>query len=179
MEIGWRLQIGRGLAWLSALWMVGLVGIFGAPRPWRALHGVGDDCDDGNHYRNEPEVAEYKSCQRQSVAPFAGPEDLPSGRRARQGWPEGKTNPSTNAMIASVFVRGFVCCTVLLIALLRDGRGPPSSADVQATYIRLTGSGGSTVLQTVYQPGAVLSLADARPPACPMPTGSRMRPKTR
>ena len=23
--------------------MVGLVGIFGAPRPWRAFHGVGDD----------------------------------------------------------------------------------------------------------------------------------------
>ena len=54
VEIGGRLQIGRGLAWLSAWWIVGLVGIFGAPRPWRALHGVGDDCDDGNHYRDKP-----------------------------------------------------------------------------------------------------------------------------
>lgn len=57
MESGCRWPVGRGhhaqmpswptrsspLAWLSALRMVGLVGIFGAPRPWRAFHGFGDD----------------------------------------------------------------------------------------------------------------------------------------
>ena len=45
----WPLVVA--LAWLSAFWIVGLVGIFGAPRPWRALHGVGDD---GIHYRDKP-----------------------------------------------------------------------------------------------------------------------------